>query len=201
MARNVDDRAGEQYKERAIGDALTDLPAGCVPGRYITAATWCIKGHNPPDSARQYMRVVKRNFSLLKRAVVPFVYGAWLSANSGGHHNSCSNIVDQAALDKLDAGFEKLQNPKDCKSLLKKCLTKDVFKKLKTRKTAIGATLLDIIQSGVDSLDSGVACAPQMPNRRGYSPTCSTRLSKTSTAASRRPTSTRPRIRRPEHPG
>ncbi|CAN7994718.1 unnamed protein product, partial [Ixodes pacificus] len=70
-------------------------------------------------------------------------------------------MVDQATLDKLDAGFKKLQDAKDCKSLLKKYLTKNVFEKLKTRKTAIGATLLDIIQSGVENLDSGVRlCTP-----------------------------------------
>ncbi|KAL1476670.1 hypothetical protein MTO96_036335, partial [Rhipicephalus appendiculatus] len=55
--------------------------------------------------------------------------------------------VDQATLDKLEAGFKKLQDAKDCKSLLKKYLTKEIFDKLKTRKTAMGATLLDVIQS------------------------------------------------------
>ncbi|CAN7950405.1 unnamed protein product [Ixodes pacificus] len=69
-------------------------------------------------------------------------------------------MVDQATQDNLDAGFKKLQDAKDCKSLLKKYLTKDVFEKLETRKTAMGATLLDIIQSGVN-LDSGVGlCTP-----------------------------------------
>ncbi|XP_049522105.1 arginine kinase isoform X2 [Dermacentor silvarum] len=66
------------------------------------------------------------------------------------------NMVDQATLDKLEAGFKKLQEAKDCKSLLRKYLNKDVFDKLKTRKTAMGATLLDVIQSGVENLDSGV---------------------------------------------
>jgi len=59
-------------------------------------------------------------------------------------------------LDKLDAGFKRLQDSKDCHSLLKKYLTQDVFDKLKSRKTAMGATLLDVIQSGVENLDSGV---------------------------------------------
>ena len=57
-------------------------------------------------------------------------------------------MVDQAVLDKLEAGFTKLQGASDCHSLLKKYLTRDVFDKLKTRKTAMGATLLDVIQSG-----------------------------------------------------
>lgn len=65
-------------------------------------------------------------------------------------------MVDQAVLDKLDAGFKRLQDSKDCHSLLKKYLTQDVFDKLKSRKTAMGATLLDVIQSGVENLDSGV---------------------------------------------
>ncbi|CAN7952000.1 unnamed protein product, partial [Ixodes pacificus] len=70
-------------------------------------------------------------------------------------------MVDQATLDLLNAGFRKLQDAKDYKSLLKNYLTKHVFEKLKTRKTAMGATLHDIIQLGVENLDSGVGlCAP-----------------------------------------
>ncbi|KAG1664054.1 Arginine kinase [Nymphon striatum] len=65
-------------------------------------------------------------------------------------------MVDQATADKLQAGFQKLQNATDCKSLLKKYLTADVFNAVKDKKTAMGATLLDIIQSGVENLDSGV---------------------------------------------
>lgn len=57
-------------------------------------------------------------------------------------------MVDQATLDKLEAGFAKLQAATDCKSLLKKYLSKEVFDKLKNKKTAMGATLLDVIQSG-----------------------------------------------------
>ncbi|KAG0414340.1 hypothetical protein HPB47_008469 [Ixodes persulcatus] len=123
------------------------------------------RSHSPPDSTRRYIRVAQREKTLRRCSeagcfssapVVPLVYGTWFSSNSGGHHKSGSNMVDQATLDKLDAGFKKLQDAKDCKSLLKKYLTKDVFEKLKTRKTAMGATLLDVIQSGVENLDSGV---------------------------------------------
>lgn len=70
--------------------------------------------------------------------------------------STISRMVDQATLDKLEAGFRRLQDAKDCKSLLKKHLTEEVFDKLKTRKTAMGASLLDVIQSGVENLDSGV---------------------------------------------
>nr|AIM43582.1 Arginine kinase [Halocaridina rubra] len=65
-------------------------------------------------------------------------------------------MVDTEVLEKLEAGFKKLQDAKDCKSLLKKYLTQEVFDELKTKKTSLGATLLDVIQSGVENLDSGV---------------------------------------------
>jgi len=65
-------------------------------------------------------------------------------------------MVDQATLDKLEAGFQKLQGASDCKSLLKKYLNKEVYDACKSKKTALGATLLDCIQSGVENLDSGV---------------------------------------------
>ncbi|KAH7637114.1 arginine kinase isoform X1 [Dermatophagoides farinae] len=71
--------------------------------------------------------------------------------------SSCpKKMVDQATLSKLEAGFQKLQNAQDCHSLLKKYLTRDVLDQLKTKKTDMGATLLDVIQSGVENLDSGV---------------------------------------------
>jgi len=77
-------------------------------------------------------------------------------------------MVDQATLDKLEAGFKKLQDASDCKSLLKKYLTKEVFDKLKTVKTpSFGSTLLDCIQSGVENLDSGVGI--YAPDAESYS--------------------------------
>lgn len=57
-------------------------------------------------------------------------------------------MVDAATLEKLEAGFKKLQ-ASDSKSLLKKYLTQEVFDKLKTVKTpTFGSSLLDVIQSG-----------------------------------------------------
>lgn len=56
-------------------------------------------------------------------------------------------MVDAATIEKLEAGFSKLQ-ASDSKSLLKKYLTKDVFEALKNKKTSFGSTLLDCIQSG-----------------------------------------------------
>ncbi|KAJ2948198.1 hypothetical protein O0L34_g10008 [Tuta absoluta] len=64
-------------------------------------------------------------------------------------------MVDVATLEKLEAGFAKLQ-ASDSKSLLKKYLSKEVFDALKNKKTSFGSTLLDVIQSGVENLDSGV---------------------------------------------
>jgi len=46
--------------------------------------------------------------------------------------------------------------PSDCKSLLSKHLTKDMFEQLKNSKTAYGFTLTRAINSGVQNLDSGI---------------------------------------------
>jgi creatine kinase/arginine kinase len=46
--------------------------------------------------------------------------------------------------------------PKDCKSMLCKHLTKEVFELLKDRKTSNGFTLQDAINSGVVNIDSGI---------------------------------------------
>ncbi|CAB3410582.1 unnamed protein product [Caenorhabditis bovis] len=67
-----------------------------------------------------------------------------------------SNQVPAETVKKIEEGFAKLQAAADCKSLLKKHLTKEVVDKNKTKKTRLGATLLDVIQSGVENLDSGV---------------------------------------------
>lgn len=78
-----------------------------------------------------------------------------------------TKMVDQAVLDKLEAGFKRLQDASDCKSLLKKYLSRDVFDRLKNKKTGMGATLLDVIQSGVENLDSGVGI--YAPDAESYS--------------------------------
>ncbi|XP_013791403.1 arginine kinase-like [Limulus polyphemus] len=80
-------------------------------------------------------------------------------------------MVEQATLDKLEAGFKKLQEANDCKSLLKKHLSKEVFDSTKNKKTAMGATLLDVIQSGVENLDSGVGIyAPDAESYTTFAP-------------------------------
>ncbi|XP_044256680.1 arginine kinase isoform X1 [Tribolium madens] len=66
-----------------------------------------------------------------------------------------STMVDAAVLEKLEAGFKKLE-ASDSKSLLKKYLSRELFDKLKTKKTSFGSTLLDVIQSGLENHDSGI---------------------------------------------
>ena len=49
----------------------------------------------------------------------------------------------------LEAMFKKLNESEECKSLLKKHLTKEIFEKVKDKKTALGGTLADCIRSGM----------------------------------------------------
>ncbi|SFV70083.1 Putative ATP:guanido phosphotransferase YacI [hydrothermal vent metagenome] len=46
--------------------------------------------------------------------------------------------------------------PNDCKSLLCKHLSKELFEELKNKKTSNGFTLKDAINSGVENIDSGI---------------------------------------------
>ncbi|KAH6935647.1 hypothetical protein HPB50_007450 [Hyalomma asiaticum] len=75
----------------------------------------------------------------LKQAVIPFTVGAW-GFSQGGHGKGkgSGGKVDQATLDKLEAGFKKLQGAKDCHSLLKNLI------------------YIFIYYVGVENLDSGV---------------------------------------------
>ncbi|VDO89704.1 unnamed protein product [Haemonchus placei] len=60
------------------------------------------------------------------------------------------NGVDENTIKKIEEGYQKLNGPegKNCKSLLKKHLTRDVVDELKYKKTKLGATLYDCIRSG-----------------------------------------------------
>ncbi|KAI6196251.1 Arginine kinase [Aphelenchoides besseyi] len=73
---------------------------------------------------------------------------------------SCSSKgetgVDPDVVKKLEDSYKTLQAHPECKSLLKKCLTKEVLDQLKNKKTSMGSTLMDIIRSGVYNLDSGI---------------------------------------------
>ncbi|KAK3098709.1 hypothetical protein FSP39_022290 [Pinctada imbricata] len=60
--------------------------------------------------------------------------------------------------------WKKLHEATDCSSLLKKYLTPECYDKLKDRKTSLGGTLADCIQSGCLNLKSNVgiyACDPE----------------------------------------
>jgi len=65
-------------------------------------------------------------------------------------------MADADTVKKIEDGYKFLHNASDCRSLLKKYLTADVVEKLKHRRTKLGVTLLDVIQSGVNNFDSGV---------------------------------------------
>ncbi|KAL3070778.1 hypothetical protein niasHS_016644 [Heterodera schachtii] len=67
-----------------------------------------------------------------------------------------NNEADVHTVQCIEEAYQTLQEAKDCKSLLKKYFTADVKEKLKLRKTKSGATLYEIIKSGVKNLDSGV---------------------------------------------
>jgi len=64
--------------------------------------------------------------------------------------------IDPNTAARLEAGFNKLQAATDCKSLLKKYLTPALYEKLKGLKTKFGSSLLDVVQSGFENLDSGI---------------------------------------------
>ncbi|CCW65740.1 unnamed protein product [Phytomonas sp. EM1] len=66
----------------------------------------------------------------------------------------------------LEAAYEKLQGSPECHSLLKKYLSRKVLDEIRSRRTAMGATLLDVIQSGVANLDSG--CGVYAPDAESY---------------------------------
>jgi len=75
-------------------------------------------------------------------------------------------MADADTIKKIEEGYKTLQASKDCHSLLKKYFTEDVMNKLKGKKTKLGATLWDVIQSGVKNLDSG--CGVYAPDAEAY---------------------------------
>jgi len=68
-----------------------------------------------------------------------------------------SNAVPDDNIEYCEKGFEKLQGDAECHSLLKKHFSKDVLDSLKAEKTSsFNSCLRDVIQSGVENLDSGI---------------------------------------------
>ncbi|KAI1285115.1 Arginine kinase [Halotydeus destructor] len=112
----------------------------------------------------------KKNLVLIGSALTAATV-AYLAYRTRGGSSSRNKMVDAAIVEKLEAGYQKLQAATDCKSLLKKHLTREVFDACKNRKTAMGATLLDVIQSGVSNLDSGVGIyAPDAESYTTFAP-------------------------------
>jgi hypothetical protein len=85
--------------------------------------------------------------------------------------NQPRDEVDAATIKKIEDAYKSLQSHPECKSLLKKYLTKDVVDKCKGKKTKLGATLYDVIRSGVMNLDSGIgAYAPDAESYTTFAP-------------------------------
>jgi len=67
------------------------------------------------------------------------------------------NNMSEEDIEYCEKGFEKVQADSDGHSLLKKHLSKDVLDSLKAKKTtSFNSCLRDVIQSGVENLDSGI---------------------------------------------
>ena len=65
--------------------------------------------------------------------------------------------VSKEDIEYCESGFTKLQEDSDCHSLLKKHFKADVLAELKCKKTPrFKSNLRDVIQSGVENLDSGI---------------------------------------------
>ncbi|KAI6193792.1 Arginine kinase [Aphelenchoides besseyi] len=82
--------------------------------------------------------------------------GSSQQKSSGSCSNKNETGVDPDVVKKLEDSYKTLQAHPECKSLLKKCLTKEVLDELKNKKTSMGSTLMDVIRSGVYNLDSGI---------------------------------------------
>lgn len=68
-----------------------------------------------------------------------------------------SSGVSKEDIEYVEKGYDKLQADTEGHSLLKKHLTKEILDQLKDKKTdSFGSTLRDVIQSGVENLDSGI---------------------------------------------
>ena len=77
--------------------------------------------------------------------------------NSNTDSENSSADVPKEAIEYCENGLKKLQEDNQCHSLLKKHFNEDVLNELKTKKTSsFNSNLRDVIQSGVENLDSGI---------------------------------------------
>ncbi|KAL3123637.1 hypothetical protein niasHT_005665 [Heterodera trifolii] len=83
-------------------------------------------------------------------------YKFWRSSREIAMAYKQEDEADGFTVKRIEEAYKTLQEAKDCKSLLKKHFTADVKDKLKYKKTKLGASLFDVIRSGVKNLDSGV---------------------------------------------
>merc|ERR1712025_1103623 len=113
------------------------------------------------------LQQLESNFKNLEAATHYFLAAVKTCQSTLSMFSPGQKMDDPEIMKKLEAGYTKLANAKTCKSLLKKYLTREVFDKLKDKKTKLGATLLDVIQSGVENLDSGVGL--YAPDAEAYS--------------------------------
>uniref|UniRef100_A0A914XLF5 arginine kinase n=1 Tax=Plectus sambesii TaxID=2011161 RepID=A0A914XLF5_9BILA len=85
--------------------------------------------------------------------------------------NTQQNEIDAFTVKRIEEVCKNFQNAENCNSLLKKHLTKDVVDQLKYRKTRLGATLYDVIRSGVNNLDASVGVyAPDAESYKTFAP-------------------------------
>ncbi|KAI6179032.1 Arginine kinase [Aphelenchoides besseyi] len=109
---------------------------------------------------------------LLYRAAGYYYRGSSQQKSSGSCSNKNETGVDPDVVKKLEDSYKTLQAHPECKSLLKKCLTKEVLDELKNKKTSMGSTLMDVIRSGVYNLDSGIGVyASDYEEYHGFKPT------------------------------
>ncbi|KAL3982632.1 ATP:guanido phosphotransferase C-terminal catalytic domain family protein [Acanthocheilonema viteae] len=66
------------------------------------------------------------------------------------------NEADALTIRKINTAYAELQKDKNCNSLLKKNLTPKILQKLESKKTKLGASLHDIIRSGLYNRDSEI---------------------------------------------
>ena len=79
------------------------------------------------------------------------------NANTEQEPGDSATDVPKEVIEYCENGLKKLQEDNKCHSLLKKHLSEDVLNELKTKKTSsFNSTLKDVIQSGVENLDSGI---------------------------------------------
>ncbi|MFH4978212.1 hypothetical protein AB6A40_004921 [Gnathostoma spinigerum] len=79
--------------------------------------------------------------------------------------------ADAFTVKKIEESYKVLRESEDCHSLLKKALTEDILDELKYKKTKLGATLYDVIRSGISNLDASVGVyAPDAESYKTFGP-------------------------------